>query len=562
MKIRTRLLLGFLGCGLVPLLIIAVLSYQTASSNIDAIGTEASKGFETKAFDQLVALRDTKKIQLNQFFKSKRDDVNFLVEFIKGQRTARLSAIAENKAMMLEDWHNNRETEVTMWHRDPTIVNAAMVLTGRRNSLINREGLSIVDSEAKSVYAFIESWQGDDESLKTAISRVKVGETGYVWVTDYQGNYVVSKGRTRDGDNIWQAKDSTGNLFIQEAISKAKNLTGDAVDHEFYPWQNPGETKSRDKVAALLHFPQRQWVIGVSTYFDELIDMEKYRSAVLDMFKNNQKAYDNYRELKLLDLEGNHLASLLGIDNNESEKNWFKGALEKSKLGGEKQLYCSTIEYCPELNKPSIHLSHVVRNPDTDEPIAMIAADANVDLIQKMVLRIPQAWVIPVNHTLWDADFVMRTDSPRAPEPTTLKQKVETDGVKTVFSRTETKKDNAADQEFIYKNYLGNPVLGSNSYIKGLDLALITEMKSKKPWFRRFQDRTRISWLTSQNSTDGMIPFYSIPTDTASTQQRGSPTTTRTWFRKIQGHQLGGLVRQVLSYKKFGFADVAPYAPK
>ena len=154
MKIRTRLLLGFLGCGLVPLLIMAVLSYQTASSSIDAIGTEASKGFETKAFDQLVALRDTKKTQLSRFFAAKRNDLDFLVEFIKGQRNARLSSIAENKSIMLKTWQRNRKIEVTMWHSDPTIVNAAMVLTGHRNSMIDKEGLSIADSQAMSGLRF------------------------------------------------------------------------------------------------------------------------------------------------------------------------------------------------------------------------------------------------------------------------------------------------------------------------------------------------------------------------------------------------------------------------
>lgn len=133
---------------------------------------------------------------------------------------------------------------------------------------------SIVGAQAESLYAFIESWNSDAARLKDTIASIKVGSTGYIWVTDYNGTYVISKNRERDGESIWDARDAAGNYFIQDAIARAKGLAAGEVDYQVYPWKNSGEDRSRDKIAAIVHIPGRQWVIGVSVYFDELIDAE------------------------------------------------------------------------------------------------------------------------------------------------------------------------------------------------------------------------------------------------------------------------------------------------
>ena len=51
-------------------------------------------------------------------------------------------------------------------------------------------------------------------SLRTGISDIVVGKTGYVYVLggsgDNRGRYIISKDGLRDGEDIWQAKDADG----------------------------------------------------------------------------------------------------------------------------------------------------------------------------------------------------------------------------------------------------------------------------------------------------------------------------------------------------------------
>jgi methyl-accepting chemotaxis protein len=144
----------------------------------------------------------------------------------------------------------------------------------------------IVNAQAESVYKFITDWKGSREALKDVIASIGVGKTGYIWVIDYEGNYTVSKDRQRDGENILNAKDSDGNYFIREAIEKAKKLEGNQVDHQIYPWKNIGENAARDKMAALLHIQKYGWVVGISVYYDELVD-NRFGERKIEALKND-----------------------------------------------------------------------------------------------------------------------------------------------------------------------------------------------------------------------------------------------------------------------------------
>jgi methyl-accepting chemotaxis protein len=150
----------------------------------------------------------------------------------------------------------------------------------------------IYDSQGKNVgILYVGLKQGTiSKSLMDEIKRIVVGKTGYVYVLDSKGNYVVSKNGKRDGENIWNAKDSNGRLFIQELIQKAKKAANNHTDivEIRYPWKNPGENEVRYKIARLKYFPQWDWIIGASAYEDEIfaarnIIEEKSRQASIFM---------------------------------------------------------------------------------------------------------------------------------------------------------------------------------------------------------------------------------------------------------------------------------------
>lgn len=106
-------------------------------------------------------------------------------------------------------------------------------------------------------------------SLRREIMDFKVGQTGYVYVLDPQGNYVVSQEGKRDGENLWNAKDAEGNFFIQDIVKRGMALKRGQFVRVRYPWQNPGDEKARQKTVTVGFFEPWQWIIGAGTWDDE-----------------------------------------------------------------------------------------------------------------------------------------------------------------------------------------------------------------------------------------------------------------------------------------------------
>ncbi|MFZ2446414.1 MAG: Cache 3/Cache 2 fusion domain-containing protein [Syntrophobacteraceae bacterium] len=110
------------------------------------------------------------------------------------------------------------------------------------------------------------------KSLKEAITGIKVQKTGYVFVLDSKGNYIVSNGGKRNGENIWETRDADGKLLIQDMIKKALPLKPhETADHE-YSWKNPGDAAARAKVTRLIYYKPWDWVIGPGSYKDEFLE--------------------------------------------------------------------------------------------------------------------------------------------------------------------------------------------------------------------------------------------------------------------------------------------------
>src|SRR5690349_16645004 len=100
MKLRTRLTLAFLVCGLLPLCISALVNYYTSTSGMKSIETTGTTAMEAKAKDQLVALRDAKKAQVEQYF-------NFISNHI--QTYAESPSTIEAMKTLNQNYHSFRE---------------------------------------------------------------------------------------------------------------------------------------------------------------------------------------------------------------------------------------------------------------------------------------------------------------------------------------------------------------------------------------------------------------------------------------------------------------------
>lgn len=117
--------------------------------------------------------------------------------------------------------------------------------------------------------------------VRQAILQTRVGKTGYIYVLggkgEDRGRYIISQRGERDGEDIWENKDSDGGFVIQTIIKKATALKAGELATERYRWRNPGEPKPRWKVARLAYYEPWDWVIGTSVYEDEL---QNYRAVL------------------------------------------------------------------------------------------------------------------------------------------------------------------------------------------------------------------------------------------------------------------------------------------
>ena len=237
----------------------------------------------------------------------------------------------------------------------------------------------------------------------------------------------------------------------------------------------------RDRMADVHAVPLTPFYVNAAKVLRNGSPQEKdqARREVLHEFKINRKLHAYFNEMKILDLQGNHLVSLKGLDVNESDKGWFKEALanaQKTVKGGKCQdLFVGTCEYCGELGLPSVHMSHIIRDRETFEPIAMFVVDANIDHLQKLMEQSVGLGETGQTYMV-GPDGVLRSNTRLDSEPTIFKKKIDTEGFRHVFEKRQEKRGSGICENEIYMGYHGEPVLGHNHYLKELDLAVMTEI--------------------------------------------------------------------------------------
>lgn len=114
------------------------------------------------------------------------------------------------------------------------------------------------------------------DSFRDSILSLRFGKTGYSFIMDSKGNLIVHP--HQQGSNILAEKDADGRAFIQEMIRQKNGKI-------FYPWQNPGESISREKLVFFNYIPDLDWIVASSGYVDEfskpLDDIKRILAAIL-----------------------------------------------------------------------------------------------------------------------------------------------------------------------------------------------------------------------------------------------------------------------------------------
>ncbi|WP_300674037.1 Cache 3/Cache 2 fusion domain-containing protein [Desulfoluna sp.] len=105
--------------------------------------------------------------------------------------------------------------------------------------------------------------------VRTGIQSIRVGKTGYAFVLDSQGTYVVSRGGEQDGQNILEMKDSRGVAFVRDMLVQATGLKpGETADLSY--WKKDSSGRERKKLVKVSYFAPWDWVIGAGVFEDEL----------------------------------------------------------------------------------------------------------------------------------------------------------------------------------------------------------------------------------------------------------------------------------------------------
>ena len=250
---------------------------------------------------------------------------------------------------------------------------------------------SIVTAQTKSVYELIDKALKDNggtltpqarEDILNRLSKQTVGKTGYIWILTYNGTYVLSKDRKRDGENVWNIQDSNNNYVIRDLIAKGRAVNGSDIAYHSYPWLNAGENVSREKIAAMVHIEELGWIVGVSTYYDDLVDMG-YRQRTMEHVKDlaAKQIIGSSGYIWVVDSNGKYVVSKNRLRDGEDismakDTNgvlFIKDAVLKAKASGEG----TALEIYPWLNKgettPRLKVAGLAYMPEWDWVIGVSA---------------------------------------------------------------------------------------------------------------------------------------------------------------------------------------------
>ena len=134
LKIGHKLMLCFMVMGVLPALIIGLLSFQ-----------QASKGLEALAFNQLQAVSEIKKSQLESYFTNRESDMQLLLEIsstLRQQALDKLTAVREVKKAAVQTYFSNVTRQIKALAENPMVQKAVINLSKHSYEYIDEQGLS------------------------------------------------------------------------------------------------------------------------------------------------------------------------------------------------------------------------------------------------------------------------------------------------------------------------------------------------------------------------------------------------------------------------------------
>ncbi|MEJ2519412.1 MAG: cache domain-containing protein [Desulfuromonadales bacterium] len=107
------------------------------------------------------------------------------------------------------------------------------------------------------------------QAARTAMKRVQVGETGYIYAMTSAGQLTVHI--AREGENVYGEQDEDGRHFIRTMCKAAVQSAPDTLLKIIYPWRNAelGDQRPRQKMVVYRYFAPWDWIIATGGYLEE-----------------------------------------------------------------------------------------------------------------------------------------------------------------------------------------------------------------------------------------------------------------------------------------------------
>ncbi len=515
MNLKGRLVFAFLACGLVPLAVTAIVGYWSVSQGMSAIEKDSGKALEDKAYEKLIAVRDIKKVQVEDYLKDRKSDMTVLVDLVNTLRDEafkKLTAVREIKKSAVERYFKSIESQIVTFSEDQMIIDA---LKNFREAMKNvSEGYT-------------------DEQL----SKMKDGIAKY-YTEDFSKTYQeANAGNDPNALNFLNMLDRDSIVLQHHYISGNKHPLGEKHNLDLAE-----DGSNYSDLHASVHPIVRSYLEKFG-YYDIFLVAPDTGDIIYSVFK-----------------ELDYTTSL--IDGPYADTNFGEVFRRANQASNKDFVVLVDYEsYTPSYEAPASFIASPVFDGDTKVGVAIFQMP--IDRLNHIMAE--RAGLGQTGETyLVGPDHLMRSDSLLDTENRSVNasfRKPDTGKVKTKASQAAV---SGTTNTQVVLNYQGNPVVSAFSPVKvgestwgligDIDVSEAFCPKisgSDKDFYTRYKERYGYYDLFLINS-DGYC-FYTVE------QEPDYQTNLLTGPYKDSG--LGKLVRKVLQTKEFGFADFEPYAP-
>ncbi|MFQ5462750.1 MAG: methyl-accepting chemotaxis protein [Phycisphaerae bacterium] len=516
-KLGRKLVFSFLASSVIPLAIVVYISYTIAEGGMSKIGATGSTALKEAATDKLIAIRDIKKNQIDNYFKERQGDVGVLVETVSTLRDEafkKLLAVREIKRAAVERYFQLISDQILTFSENQMVIDALRDFRSGFGNVIKDNGYSTAD---------IETMRAELSSYYTS-----------KFDTTYQ--------EKNDG------KPSNSQRYLEQLDNDSIALQYHYIQANAHPL---GDKHKLDQASDKSAYSAAH--AKVHPFMRSFLERFGYYDIFLADPETGDIVYSVFKEL-------DYSTSL--IDGPFAQTN-FGEAFRRANAEGNKDavVLVDYERYAPSYEAPAGFIASPVF--DRNEKIGIALFQMPIDRLNT-IMAVRSGLGKTGESYLIGPDRLMRSDSYLDPENHSVAAsfanaelgKVDTEAARAALAGT-------TDTNVI-DNYNGNPVLSAYAPVDigGITWGLLCEIDvaeafcpkvsgAEKDFFTRYTELYGYYDLFLVNANG--YCFYSVGHE--------ADFETNLVSGKFKDSGLGEAVRANLATKQFAFADFAPYAP-